>query len=126
MIDIETPDNQKKAFTGLLKTRVVHVRNLMGKINAKNNISVVVRVDGLVKCRTKIRSKLHWDEEFEIQCDKAGEIEFSVRDEKDGILSLLFFRLAELEAQIKAQVTFNVRSFLTFVPFVLQFVNTLT
>lgn len=87
-------------MTATLKIKVIQVRNLMGKKSSKNEAQVVIKVDSDRKAATKSRNKLQWDEEFTIHCEKASEIEFSVMDKTDGLLSLLFFKLSDLEAQV--------------------------
>ena len=76
------------------------MQNLLGKKSSKNDAYVAITIDSSVQGKTKTKSKLEWNEVFDVTVDKASEIEFSVYDKNDGLLAILFFRLADLQNEL--------------------------
>jgi Ca2+-dependent lipid-binding protein len=89
----------KKLVSGKLKINVIAAKNLLGKKSSKGDAYVVLRIDNVIKGKTKTKSKFQWGEDLQVRVDKAGEIEFTIYDKNDGLLGILFFRLSEVEQE---------------------------
>ncbi len=84
--------------------------NLPGKRSSKDDYFAVVRVDGIVKATTK-STKARIDETFDIQVEKAHEVEIAVYDKSGGggskqqhlLLSFVWFTLADIEEDMSAK-----------------------
>ena len=60
-------------------------------------------IDGHVKAQTRSRPN-RWDENFEIQVDKATDVEIGIYSKSLGIvLALLWFKLSDLEEDLKTK-----------------------
>jgi hypothetical protein len=101
MIDIRSRRN------GRLKIKIMGAVNLPGKRSSKDDYFAVLRIDGITKATTKsTRSKI--DETFDIQVEKANEVEIAVYDKPSGgqnkpsLLAFVWFTLAELEEELNA------------------------
>ncbi|KAJ3022317.1 Serine/threonine kinase [Thoreauomyces humboldtii] len=88
--------------TGRLRAKIVGATNLPGRRSSKDEIMAVVRVDGVIKHETK-PTRTQWQEYIDIQVDKAQEVEIAVYDRNWTLLGLVWFRLWELEDDIKVK-----------------------
>lgn len=85
----------KGVVSGTLRIKICQVAdlNLTGISNLRNEGFCIVRVDNIVRGKTKTKSKLIWNEEFEIKLEKATELEISFFDKNKHLQGLVFFRL---------------------------------
>ncbi|KAI8588262.1 kinase-like domain-containing protein [Geranomyces variabilis] len=88
--------------TGRLRAKIIGATNLPGRRSAKDEIMAIVRVDGVIKHETK-PTRNQWQETIDIQVDKAQEVEIAVYDRSWTLLGLVWFRLWELEEDIKVK-----------------------
>ncbi|KAJ3150499.1 Serine/threonine kinase [Geranomyces michiganensis] len=88
--------------TGRLRAKIIGATNLPGRRSAKDEIMAIVRVDGVIKHETK-PTRTQWQETIDIQVDKAQEVEIAVYDRSWTLLGLVWFRLWELEDDIKVK-----------------------
>lgn len=88
--------------TGRLKAKILNAANLPGRRSSKDELVAVIRVDGTVKYQTK-PTKTQWHEYIDLQVDKAQEVEIAVYDRNWTLLGLTWFRLWELEEDLKTK-----------------------
>ncbi|KAI9101840.1 kinase-like domain-containing protein [Phlyctochytrium arcticum] len=88
--------------TGRLRARLIGATNLPGRRSNKDELIAVVRVDGTVKHETK-PTRTQWLEYVDLQVDKAQEVEIAVYDRNWTLLGLVWFRLWELDEDLKAK-----------------------
>ncbi|RKO87475.1 kinase-like domain-containing protein, partial [Blyttiomyces helicus] len=86
--------------TGRLKISLLGATNLPGRRSSKDEIVAIVRIDGVVQYTTR-PTKHRWDESHELQVDKAQEVEVAVYEKTGLLLALSWFRLWELEEDLK-------------------------
>jgi hypothetical protein len=83
--------------------KMVGAANLPGKTSIHNEIYATVSIDGSVKATTRSRAD-RWDETFDIQVDRAQEMEVTVYSKNGGILlALAWFRISDLEEDLKTK-----------------------
>ncbi|KAJ1536816.1 Serine/threonine kinase [Nowakowskiella sp. JEL0078] len=79
---------------------------LIGTINVAlangSEISAIVRVDGNKKAATKYTGE-KWNEGFDVQIDKASEVELSVYDKAGPLVGFVWFKLADLEFDLHSK-----------------------
>jgi len=93
----------RRPLTGQIKITLLSAENLPGKKSHKTDTYVVIRIDGVQKGKTKpARSK--WNETIEIPIEKASEMELAVYDKSGSILALQWFKLWELEDELRTRV----------------------
>ncbi|KAJ3125778.1 Serine/threonine kinase [Nowakowskiella sp. JEL0407] len=71
-----------------------------------SEICAVISIDQNRKATTKF-SKDKWNESFDLQLDKACEVEISVYDRNGPLLGFVWFRLVDLEADLKSKYGVN-------------------
>jgi hypothetical protein len=70
-VDVDNEALTKKTVTGKLKVEVIMARNVLGKKTAKHDAHVAIRIDNIQRFFvTKTRSKLIWNETFDINIEK--------------------------------------------------------
>ncbi|KAI8813372.1 kinase-like domain-containing protein [Cladochytrium replicatum] len=93
--------------TGRLRIRMATATNVPRTPNGE--IIAVIRIDGNRKAMTK-PARENWNDVFDIQVDKASEVEISVYDRSGPLLGLVWFRIADLEDDLKAHYGPNYES----------------
>ncbi|RKO88225.1 hypothetical protein BDK51DRAFT_24558, partial [Blyttiomyces helicus] len=86
--------------TGRLKIRLVGATNLPGRRSSSDEIFAIVRVDGVVQHTTR-PTRIRWDESPVLTVEKAQEVEVSVYEKNGPLLAISWFRLWELEEDLK-------------------------
>ncbi|KAJ1569380.1 Serine/threonine kinase, partial [Nowakowskiella sp. JEL0078] len=92
----ESRTNVRKLISGKLRIRLFAATNLPSKKSVDSSIIAYIRVDGVQKANTKPQRQ-KWNEEFEITVDRAQEVEIVVSEKGGSILSLLWFKLNDLD-----------------------------
>ncbi|TPX32251.1 hypothetical protein SmJEL517_g04588 [Synchytrium microbalum] len=87
-------------LTGHLRLRILTASNIPGRRSPNTQMFVVVRVDGVERAQTKTTRK-DWNEDFDIPIDRSHDVEISVYDEDGKLLSLIWFKLHDLEEDLK-------------------------
>ncbi|KAJ3217237.1 Serine/threonine kinase [Dinochytrium kinnereticum] len=91
----------RRPLSGRLKIRLMAATGLPNKKSHRSDIYAVIKVDGVQKAKTKY-SKSKWAEDFDIYVEKAQEVELCVAEKGGTVLSLVWFKLAELEEMANA------------------------
>ncbi|KAJ3413318.1 Serine/threonine kinase [Chytridiales sp. JEL 0842] len=93
----------KTKSTGRLRLKLIGAANLPGKTAIHNEIYATVSIDGAVKATTRSKAD-RWDENFDIQVDRAQEMEIAVYSKNGSILlALAWFKLVDLEQDLLAK-----------------------
>ncbi|KAJ3034450.1 Serine/threonine kinase [Rhizophlyctis rosea] len=100
--DEEYLQDVRQRRTGRLKIRLIGATNLPGRRASHEEILAIIRVDGNKKYTTR-PTKNRWDEMIDIQVDKAQEVEISVYEKGGVLLSMIWFRIYELEDDLKVK-----------------------
>lgn len=96
-------EKMKLPVSGRLKMNFYSAINLIGKKSVKTDTYVMIRVDGIVVGKTRLRSKLLWNEEVEVKLNRASDIEISICDKSDTVLAFAFFKLARLKKELSGE-----------------------
>ncbi|KAJ3327790.1 Serine/threonine kinase [Blyttiomyces sp. JEL0837] len=93
----------RRRATGRLKIKMIGAANLPGRTTQQSEIYATIAVDGAIKAATRPRPQ-RWDENFDIQVDRAQDVEVAVYSKSGGLLlALCWFKLADLEDDMKAK-----------------------
>lgn len=89
----------RKLLSGDLHVRFIAASGIPNRKSNKSELYGTVKVDGVNKAQTKPhRNK--WNEDFSIPVNKAQEVEVGVYEKGGSLLSLLWFKLSDLEDAI--------------------------
>ncbi|KAJ3282065.1 Serine/threonine kinase, partial [Blyttiomyces sp. JEL0837] len=91
---------KRRPLSGKLTVRLVGASGVPNKKSSRSDTYAVVKVDGVQKARTR-PSRVKWLEDFEIQVDKGLEVEICVYEKGGGILSLVWFKMSELDDAVR-------------------------
>ena len=98
--------------TGRLKVKIIGGVNIPGKRSSKDEYYAVIIVDGYIKATSKA-AKNRIDESFEIQVDKAKQIEIAIYDRpsqsagtsvRSPLLAFVWFNIADLQDDLLAKL----------------------
>ncbi|KAJ3393353.1 hypothetical protein HDU84_002148 [Entophlyctis sp. JEL0112] len=107
----ESPTHQYKAGkrpqSGKLHIRILAAQVLPPKRQTTAETYVVVKVDGAVKAQTKQSSFDKYFDSFEIPVEMALELELCVYERGGHLLTLAWFKLAELETMLRLRAMNN-------------------
>ena len=98
----QLPSDVRQRRTGRLKIRLIGATNLPGRRASHEEIFAVIRIDGNKKYSTRA-TRNRWDEHIDIQVDKAQEVEIAVYERGGVLLSMIWFRIFELEDDLKVK-----------------------
>ncbi|KAJ3079706.1 Serine/threonine kinase, partial [Quaeritorhiza haematococci] len=91
--------------TGRLRIRLIAALSIPGKRTSDAQFYAVIRVDGQRKATSR-PTRQRWDDHYDIQVDKAQQVEITIYDTSyggGGVLSLVWFKLSELEEDLKTK-----------------------
>lgn len=90
--------------TGRLVLQLIGAKNVPGRRSADEPFYLVIRVDGKVKGHTKSTLEHFGSETFDIQVDKAHEVELCVYGQASRLMtSFSWFNIHELEEDVKVK-----------------------
>nr|KAJ3412449.1 Serine/threonine kinase [Polyrhizophydium stewartii] len=85
--------------TGRLSMKLMGAANITGRKSQRDEIFAQVFVDGILKYTTR-PSKQKWDETTELSIDKALEVEIIILEKSGSLLSMCWFRVADLDEHL--------------------------
>ena len=88
-----------------MRLKLFGASNLPGRTSQNNDVFAKVLIDGQLKATTRPRA-IRWEEQFDIQVDRAQEVEIAVYSKTAGVLlAMAWFRIKDLEDDLIAKYT---------------------
>ncbi len=86
--------------TGRLKIQLLGATNLPGRRSSSETFFAIVKIDGRPCAQYKATNE-NWNDVFDIQVDKAQEIEIAVFDhESKMLMGMIWFNISDLEEDL--------------------------
>ncbi len=97
--------DKEELFTGKIKIKIKEVECLSLPVT-KGEFCCQIRIDNSLKVSTKFKSKPMWNEDFEIDVDKATELEIIICDKLFAFKGIVFLKIGSIvngEAQLEVE-----------------------
>lgn len=100
----DDPSNKptRKPFSGKLSLFLIGASGLVNKASPRSDAYASIKIDGVQRVKTK-NAPVMWQEKFEIQLDRAQEVEICIYEKSGGLLALMWFKLSELEESLRLE-----------------------
>ncbi|KAJ3196472.1 Serine/threonine kinase [Irineochytrium annulatum] len=94
------PATSRRPMSGHLKIRLNTANAIPNKKSHRSDIIASIKIDGVQKAKSKA-AKSRWAEDFDIVVERAQEVEIGVYEKGGDVLSLIWFKLAELDEMLQ-------------------------
>ncbi|CAG8525680.1 7877_t:CDS:10 [Ambispora gerdemannii] len=94
----------RRPVTGKLIIRVNHALHLSHPPVRATETTVVIKVDGVQKAKTRVARNDRWNEDFAIHVEKASEVEITIYDKSQDHqvpIGLLWFKISDIAEELR-------------------------
>lgn len=87
--------------TGKFLLRVITATNLPGRKSHKSDSFCVIKIDDTPRGKTRSSRHSKWNEDFNIQIDKASDVEITVYEKGGTVLAMSWFKFGDLIEELQ-------------------------
>nr|CAG8445509.1 15778_t:CDS:10 [Entrophospora candida] len=99
----------RRPVTGKLSIRILHARHISHTPTTRSSkhldTTVTIKIDGMLKNKTRVSRNDRWNEDFEIHVDKASEVEITLYDKlhehHQVPVGLLWIKISDIAEELR-------------------------